>query len=64
MILPVNPQDAIHINLAFTLHRDLTGNAVRQKNRFGKSIAFQYGIVHLPITRCHPVYPLFTSTTI
>jgi hypothetical protein len=53
MILPVNPQDAMHIDLAFTLHRDLTGNAVRRKNRFGKSIAFQYGIVHLPITRCH-----------
>src|SRR5271165_2098115 len=53
MILPVNPQDAMHINLAFTLHRDVTGNAVRRKNRFGKSIAFQYGIVHLAITRCH-----------
>ena len=53
MILPVNPQDAMHINLAFTLHRDLTGNAIRRKNRFGKSIAFQYGFMHLPITRCH-----------
>src|ERR1700693_296660 len=53
MILPVNPQDTMHINLAFTLHRDLTRNAVRRKNRFGKSIAFQYGFMHLPITRCH-----------
>ncbi len=53
MIMPVNPQDAMHINLAFTLHRDLTGNAIRRKNRFGKSIALQYGFVHLPITRSH-----------
>ena len=53
MILPVNPQDTMHINLAFTFHRDLTRNAVRRKNRFGKSIAFQYGFMHLPITRCH-----------
>jgi hypothetical protein len=53
MIMPVNPQHAMHINLALALHRDLTGNSVRQKNRFGKSIALQYGFVHLPITRCH-----------
>src|SRR5260370_30681025 len=50
MILPVNPQDAMHVNLAFTLHRDLTGNVVRRKNRFGKSIPFQYGFMQQPIT--------------